>query len=321
MARKALGRGLRALIPETAKPTQTPDKENQKTDNETAPKLVSNEALSHVDIPAETTTAREYLRYIDINLIVPNAQQPRTEWISEALEELTKSVISRGLLEPIILRPKGEKYEIVAGERRWRACKIAGYKEIPAIVRTLADIESLEVALVENVQRSNLNPVDEARAYKVLAQEYSLTHEEIALRMGKDRSTITNLLRLLKLSDEILKHVSRETLSMGHARVLLGLLDEQREELASRIIKDKWSVREAESWVRNLNKNKANARKTASVTVTKPESIRRLEEELCRHFSAEVKIKLSKRGGRLEIQYHDDEELSRILDQLRIVIA
>jgi ParB family transcriptional regulator, chromosome partitioning protein len=319
MARKALGRGLRALIPEAVKPQQpaetTDTTEQQTTDNE-SPSLQA--------VPETTPdkgVARDYLRYIDIDLIIPNTQQPRTEWVTEDLEDLTRSIISRGLLEPIILRQKGDKYEIIAGERRWRACKIAGWEEIPAIVRTVEDCESLELALIENVQRSNLNPVDEARAYKVLATTYRLTHDDIANRMGKDRTTITNLLRILKLSDDILRLVSNETISLGHARVLLGVAEEKRPSLVSQIVREGWSVREAENWVRKYGNSKQKPARTSSRGQKKPEYISRLEDELCRHFSAEVKIKLARKGGRLEIQYTDEEELSRILEQLRIVVA
>lgn len=316
MSRKALGRGLRALIPEAAAP------ESQMMPEVGGQALQSPEASpiqESANQGAETASGR--LCQVSIDRIRPNPRQPRTEWEPDALEELTRSIISAGLLEPIILRPVGEHYEIVAGERRWRACKIAGWNEIPALVRTLEDHESLEAALIENVQRTDLNPVEEARAYRTLSSDYSLTHDEIAQRVGKDRSTITNLLRILNLSDAILEHVLRGTLSLGHARVLLGVPEEYRDALALRIIDESWSVRKTEAWVKGLAKGKDTTRRRAVRGPVKTDSLRTIEEDLCRHFSTEVRLRLKGQGGTLEIGYHDDEDLSRILDLLGIIVT
>ena len=266
-------------------------------------------------------TPSGHLCLIPIDLIRPNPRQPRTEWAPDALEELTRSIMSAGLLEPIILRPSGEDYEIVAGERRWRACKIAGWNEIPALVRTLEDHESLEAALIENIQRTDLNPVEEARAYRTLSSDYALTHDDIAQRVGKDRSTITNLLRILNLSDEILDHVLRGTLSLGHARVLLGIPEDQRNALAHRVIDEGWSVRKTEAWSKGLAKGRDTGRRRAVRGRIKPEQIRSLEENLCRHFSTDVRIRLKGTGGCLEISYHDDEDLSRLLDLFGVIVT
>ncbi len=263
----------------------------------------------------------EVLRHVPIESIVPNSQQPRTDWEPEGLKELARSISANGLLEPIIVRTVGDRYEIVAGERRWRACKIAGWLEIPAIVRSCEDKESLQVALVENVQRSDLNPVDEARAYKALSMEYELTHDEIANQVGKDRSTVTNLVRILNLSDSMLGHVSRGTLSTGHARVLLSVPDEHRPTLAQRIIDESWSVRAAEAWAKRLAKGLGGTRQGASRGQRKSESLQRIEEELCRRFSAEVRIRVKRQGGKLEFRYHDDEDLSRLLDLLGVAVC
>jgi ParB family chromosome partitioning protein len=210
---------------------------------------------------------------------------------------------------------------MVAGERRWRACKIAGWKEIPAIVRTLEDHESLEAALVENIQRADLNPVDEARAYRTLSEEHHRTHDEIARRVGKDRSTVTNLLRILKLPEQILEYVSRGTLSLGHARVLLGVPEDQRNNLVNKILRESWSVRDAEAWARKIAAVQGSAPLKRPRGQRKPDSVARLEEQLCRHFGSEVRIRVARHGGRLEFRYHDDEDLSRLLDQFGVVVA
>ncbi len=264
---------------------------------------------------------RENLRYIPIDYILPNPRQPRVAWEAQALEELTRSIIEKGLLEPIILRPiGGDRYEIVAGERRWRACKTAGWNEIPAIVRSMEEHESLEAALVENIQRSDLNPVEEARAYRSLAAEFGLTHEEIAKKVARDRSTVTNLLRLLVLPDSVLDHVSRGTLTAGHARVLLTVPEEYQVPIAERMVQEGWSVRKAEAWARDLARGAGQGRRRGIRGEPKPESFFRLEEQLRRHLGTEVRLRRGRKGGRLEITYFDDEDLSRLLELLGIVV-
>jgi len=276
---------------------------------------------SHSALLSPPGSPRDVLRNIPLDEITPNSRQPRTQWDPEELKDLAKSIRSNGLLEPILVRPRDGKYEIVAGERRWRSCKLAGWKQIPAIIRNLEDQQSLESALIENIQRSDLNPVDEARAYQMLSSDFDLTHEEIAMRVGKDRSTITNLLRLLGLSDVLLEHVSRETLSLGHARVLLTLPEEKRLSIAKRMIDESWSVRDAESWAKKAGGEQIKTRRRTSRGVRKTEAVLRIEEQLRRHLSAEVHVRPGRHGGKLEIRYHDDEELSRLLDQLGVVIS
>lgn len=322
MSRKALGRGLRALIPESAR-SDYQIVETQQAGSAIAGRLIESPTGDSEarDRAGEGVAPGEILQRIPIDLIIPNRQQPRSEWEPEPLEELAKSIITRGLLEPIILRPSGDKYEIVVGERRWRACKIVGWTEIPAIVRSMEDHESLEAALIENIQRTDLNPVDEARAYRTLAAQYGLTHDEIAHRVGKNRTTITNMLRILKLSDDILRHVSRGTLSIGHARVLLGVPEKHRSSLVARIVKESWSVRETESRARRLSEAQGRRSRRAPRVRPKPEHLSRIEEELCRRLSAEVRVRMGHRGGRLEIRYHDDEDLSRLLELLGVNVA
>lgn len=326
MARKALGRGLRALIPEPPyKGQEAEDKPSQQTTGSAGPKSTDSPAdlkiKSHSALLSPQGSPRDVLRNIPLEEIVPNSRQPRTQWDPEELKDLAKSIRSNGLLEPILVRPRDGKYEIVAGERRWRSCKLAGWKQIPAIIRNLEDQQSLESALIENIQRSDLNPVDEARAYQMLSSDFGLTHEEIATRVGKDRSTVSNLLRLLGLSHALLDHVSRETLSLGHARVLLTLPEDRRLSIAKRMIDESWSVRDAESWAKKASGEQSKSRRRASRGVRKTDAILHIEEQLRRHLSAEVHVRPGRHGGKLEVRYHDDEELSRLLDQLGVIIS
>ncbi len=286
-------------------------------------------ALGETSVPSEEDALvsgtpgryRESLRYIPVDQIVPNPRQPRVTWEPAALEELTRSILQRGLLEPIILRPAGNnRYEIVAGERRWRACKAAGWNDVPAIVRSMEEHESLEAALIENIQRSDLNPVEEARAYSALSTQFGLTHDEIAKRVAKDRSTVTNLMRLLVLPDEVLAHVSRGTLTPGHARVLIGVPEEYRIPIAERMSQEQWSVRKAETWARGLSGGSGQIKRRMTRGNRKPENIFRIEEQLCRHFGTEVRVRMGRKGGKLEIAYFDDEDLSRLLDLLGVVV-
>jgi len=262
------------------------------------------------------------IRSIPVGEITPNRNQPRSRIRPEDLAELADSIRENGLIEPVIVRPSGDQFELVAGERRWRACVLAGWKEIPAVVRSMGTETSLEIALVENIQRSDLNPVEEARAYQRLATEFGRTHEEIARKVGKDRSTVANLLRILRLPEAVLERVSRETLTVGHARALLSLGEAEQLEMARQAELHAWSVREVEERVaRALGGADSGKRgRAARRGLKKPEHIIRLEDELCRHFGAETKVRLQRRGGRLEIRFHDEEELSRLLDLLGVVV-
>lgn len=326
MARKALGRGLRALIPDAHPGDKAGDSREtlERGPNRTQGHENGADWGSDSDSARnfEHQLAQERLLSIPIGNLIPNSRQPRTHWDVESLKGLARSIEANGLLEPILVRPRGDKFEIIAGERRWRSCKLAGLKEVPAVVRNLEDQQSLESALIENIQRADLNPVDEARAYDQLSREFGLTHEQIARRVGKDRSTVTNLLRLLGLSEDILQYVSRETLSLGHARVLLALPESDREAVAKRIVEESWSVRDAETWAKaNARKQQVSPRRRQSRNKRKTEDVLRLEEELARQLSAEVQLRPARQGGKLEIRYHDDEDLSRLLDRFGVVVS
>lgn len=326
MTRKALGRGLRALIPD-------PPEAVAGIDGEDSSQAAPHEAAHGLAEPATATaTSRslhpapgrlEDVRSIPVDAIVPSTKQPRTEWDDAGLDQLKQSIMQSGLLEPIIVRPMGDRFELVAGERRWRACRAAGWKEIPALVRAMEDQRSLEAALTENLQREDLNPVEEARAYAMMSAEYGLTHEEVARRVAKDRSTVSNLMRLLRLPEVVLQHVSRGTLSVGHARVLLSLPEEQQIIAAEKFVREGWSVRDAEAWVtRMTGGSRRNGKARASRRgMQKPEHLRRIEEDLGRHFGTQTKLRVGRHGGKIEIRFHDDEELSRLLELFGLVVV
>jgi ParB family chromosome partitioning protein len=255
---------------------------------------------------------------IDINKIIPNPRQPRSEFPQETLTELAESIRSQGVIAPILARPKNGKYEIVAGERRWRAARKAGLSMLPAIVKEFSDEESLELALVENLQREDLNPMEEAEAYAKLASEFHQTQADIAKKVGKDRSTVANMMRLLELPREIQVSIRRSQISVGHARPILSLATEaERLSLWRDILKNNLSVRDVEQIVhggptdRKLRKRKA----------IKNEELIDLTELLTTHLGTRVRILGSIKKGKIEIDYFSQEDLERIIEVLTGNIA
>jgi ParB family chromosome partitioning protein len=281
MTRKALGRGLDALIPtEGAKPADE--------------------------------AAREDLRELPVDMIQANPWQPRSEASEEGLGELVASIRENGVLQPVVVRRTEAGYQLVAGERRFVACKLAGLSEVPVVVREVTDRQMVELALVENLQREDLNPIDEARAYKRLQDEFSLTQEEIAEKVGKDRASVANQIRLLQLPHEIQDYVSRGTLSAGHGRALLAIEDPAKQlELGQAVASRGLSVRETE----RLTKRKTKARRKKGRGAL-PAEIAALEENVREHLATRVAIRPSGRGGTIEIQYYSSEDLERILERI-----
>jgi len=276
--KRGLGKGLQALLP-----TITDDVE----DNDKVVKLA-------------------------VNDIKVNSKQPRTVFDDEKLNELAASIKEHGVIQPIIVR-ETEKgvYEIVAGERRWRACRKSGIKEIPAIIKTLTEMETTEIALIENIQREDLNPIEEASAYKALIEEHGLTQEELSGRIGKSRPFIANTLRLLLLPESIKGLVSDGKISAGHARALLSIQKEKdREEIAKKILMQGMSVRQTENTVKGLNQ--ANAKKT-NKPVNQDPLIAEIENRLKTRFSTKVIIKDRNKKGSIELEYYGEEELQRII--------
>jgi ParB family transcriptional regulator, chromosome partitioning protein len=276
------------------------------------------EALIPVDRTVETPgpASDRIVVSVAVENLTPNPYQPRRLFFEESLSDLSRSIKERGVIQPLIVRPlEGGRYEVVAGERRWRAAKMAGVVTVPVIVRNLSDSESLEIALIENLQRENLNPLDTAEAYDTLIQRFSYTHEDLAKRIGKDRSNITNHLRLLRLPDPIKQDLREDRISMGHARTLLGVehLPTQLK-LSHRIVKRKLSVRELERIVNNY-KNKQ--QQASQGTRQRDHGLYSLETSLARHFSTRVSIKKNPdESGKLEIHFHSPEELARILETI-----
>ncbi len=290
--RKALGKGIEALIPKVSR---------------VAPMEVIN---------------------IDINKIKPNKYQSRMQFDQEKLKELANSIKREGIVQPIIVSPSGENYQLVAGERRWWAAKMAELKEIPAVVRSVSNREMFEISLIENIQREDLNPVEEATAFERLMKEFNLTQQGLADHLGKTRSTVANTLRLMNLPEEIKEFVSRRLISAGHARALLSIQGEKKRiELARRIIKQKLPVRETEDIVERLRLKRTASGKRIAEKEKSPEVIE-LEEELQRSLGTKVRIKSTGSGrfspgqgakvrGKIEIEYYSLEDLGRIVDLLR----
>jgi ParB family chromosome partitioning protein len=257
---------------------------------------------------------------IPVGEIRPNNLQPRREFDQGKLEELTNSIAAHGVLQPVVVRTVIGGYELVAGERRWRASKAAGLDTIPAVVREFSDGEMMEIALIENLQREDLNPLEEAAAYNTLLEEFGLTQEELSQRLGKSRSHIANILRLLLLPAEIQEHVSRGTITMGHARALLGLDRTDKQVEACRyVIKKGLSVRETEALVRRLNlgsreKKKGRRQEKESYLVE-------IEANLQESLGTKVQILPGKQKGRIEIEYYTEDDLERICRMLGIGVS
>lgn len=255
---------------------------------------------------------------IDVDLIDPGSMQPRTRFDETSLERLAESVREHGIVQPILVRRKGERYELIAGERRWRAAQKAGLQRIPAVVKEVADSDLLEIALTENVQREDLNPIEEANAYKKLIEQVGLTQDALAARFGRDRSYITNYLRLLKLPSDIQELVETGRLSTGHGRTILGLPhpDEQRR-LARMVIEKEMSVRATEAYVKKSVSSSPDTAKQAPKRVDDP-NVRAAESKLRRAFGTQVRINQSvpDGAGRIEITFFNGQDLDRIYQLL-----
>jgi len=258
------------------------------------------------------------IREIAITDIIPNPDQPRKDFDPQALNELADSLLLHGLLQPVLVRPVGEHYCIIAGERRLRAAKIAGFTKIAVIVQVCSDQEMAERALIENIQRANLTPVEEGLAYARLIEEYGMTQELIAQRVGKARTTIANLLRVIQLPEEVLEILRDDRISLGHAKILLGLKETTMQiSTAQKAAKDKLSVRETEDLINKLNI-------VAPKKVNKPRELSTLlnnvEDRLRTNFQTKVQLKGDLKRGKIEIQYFSEEELNRLLELWNIRI-
>lgn len=260
---------------------------------------------------------------VNINLIQPNKNQPRKNFDEEKLQELTESIKAHGIITPLIVKKQGSFYEIIGGERRWRAAKMAGLLEVPVVVKELTNKEAAEVALIENIQREDLNAVEEALAYQSLINEFGLTQEEVAERVSKNRTTITNALRILKLDEKILDLIKTNQLSSGHARALLAIENNDlREKIAKRVIEEKLSVRDIEKLVRldDLGKFRDEKRNSKESKEQKQLKIiyKEVEKELKQKLGTKVSIiPKSKEAGKIEIEYYSQNELDKIVQKLK----
>jgi ParB family chromosome partitioning protein len=284
MTRRALGRGLSALLSDRA------------------------------------ATSTEELVELDLDLIEPNNLQPRTVFNEEKLEELAQSIRENGIIQPLLVRNTNRgKYQLVAGERRWRAAQRAGLIRVPCVVRDIPDEKMLELALIENIQRQELNPIEEAHAYKRLIDALGLTQEMVAQRVGRDRTFITNYLRLLRLPEDIQQLVESEKISMGHARALLGVDDvEIQRKLANRIIEQHLSVREIERLIKRVIAGEEQAEKANVPTSTVEDpNVRFAEDKLRRRLGSKVQIKVgTNNSGKIEIEFYNSDDLNRVYQLL-----
>lgn len=293
MAARGLGKGLDSLIPNAvgeAKIKKEPVKEEK-----------------------EEKGGKETI--VKITMVEPNRKQPRKNFDEDALQELSDSIKQFGLIQPILVQDRKDHYEIIAGERRWRAAKMAGLKEVPVIIRDYSEQEIMEISLIENIQREDLNPIEEAQAYKRLLEEFHLKQDEVAERVSKSRAAVTNSIRLLKLSDEVQQMVIDDMISTGHARALLAVENQEEQyTLAQQIFDEKLSVRDVEKLVKNLHKP-AKPKKTDDKTMQA--IYQDIEDKLKQKLSTKVTVTSKGEGaGKIEIEFYNHEDLDRLLEMI-----
>ena len=297
MAARGLGKGLDSLIPNAVGEANA-KKESKQVKEDTVYK---------------TTDEKETV--VKITSVEPNRKQPRKNFDEDALQELSDSIKQFGLLQPILVQDRKDHYEIIAGERRWRAAKMAGLKEIPVIIRDYTEQEIMEISLIENIQREDLNPIEEAQAFKRLLTEFHLKQDEVAERVSKSRAAVTNSIRLLKLSDDVQQMVIDDMISTGHARALLAVEDpEEQYNLAQKIFDEKLSVRDVEKLVKNLHKP-AKSKKLDDKTMQA--IYLDIEEKLKQRLSTKVTVISKGEGaGKIEIEFYNHEDLDRLMDMI-----
>ncbi len=265
-------------------------------------------------IPKNLETESAGYQMVSTDLLKPNASQPRKHFEQSALEELAESIRENGVIQPLIVRRKNGVFEIVAGERRWRAAKIAKLEKLPVVIRTATDQDVAELTLIENIQREDLNPIEEAEAYEKLAERFGLTHDEIAKKTGKNRSVVTNQLRLLRLSQKAKEALVSGAITVGHARALLAALSPQEmDSLLGEVVKKDLTVRATEALVKKRNRSAQLPPELTSDKVEEDIFTKDLTEQIAGRFSTKVKISSNKKRGKIEIEYYSPEELERIV--------
>ena len=334
--KRGLGKGLDSMIPNREKNPQTEKASSFEKDNSDStdqaqkssadlvkPYVSQKEEFLNPELNqnAENQDGRE--RMIRLSMIEPNRSQPRKNFEEDALAELADSIRQYGVLQPLLVKDQGTYYEIIAGERRWRAAKIAGLKEIPVIVCNYSDLEIVEISLIENIQRENLNPVEEARAFKRLLEEFDLKQDELAERVSKSRTTVTNSLRLLKLDERVLEMLEEDMISAGHARALLSIDEKEKQyTLAVRIFDENLSVRETEKLVKKITESpgKRLTGSTSSKNVTEDAVFESLQEKMKEIMGTKVLIQRKRNNkGKIEIEYYSMEELDRIISLIESI--
>lgn len=293
--KKGLGKGLDSLIPDNRTAKKAPQSEKKEVKQENI--LKSGEQM------------------MKINMVEPNREQPRRNFEEDALLELADSIKQFGVLQPLIVRKRNDYYEIIAGERRWRAAKIAGIKEVPVIVKDYNEQEVVEIALIENIQRENLNPIEEAMAFKKLLEEFHLKQDEVAERVSKSRTAVTNSMRLLKLNEKVQQMIVDDMISTGHARALLAIDDEEQQYiLANKIFDEKLSVRETEKLIKELKNPKKEKEKKKIENLFIYED---LEDRMKQVLGTKVHVAPKGKGkGKIEIEYYSDDELERMFEMI-----
>ena len=317
MKKKKLGKGLDALLGSALKKTLV---EETKSPEVVAEAIAAAPVVTVQDkIPKDGQLVK-----LPIEWLQRGKYQPRRDMDADALEELANSIKAQGVMQPIVVRPVVNdsnsliRYEIIAGERRWRATQLAGHDTIPAVVRDVGDDAAIAMALIENIQRENLNPMEEAVALQRLKEQYELTHQEVADAVGKSRVTATNLLRLMSLTDEVRRMLERGDLEMGHARALLGLADNAQREAANNVVNKGLSVRQTEALVRNLHQQSEQAKDGKTTEIKLDPDIRRLQDDLSEKIGVPVLVQHSAAGkGKLVLKYNSLDELDGILAHIK----
>lgn len=315
--KNGLGRGLDAFFPdrtsavkESTRKTTTKTVKAEKKTGET-----EKEAGNTVAAKRKTAGSKSGAMFVKISSVEPNINQPRKQFDEDALLELSESIKQYGILQPLLVSDKKDYYEIVAGERRWRAAKLAGLKEVPVIVKEFTDQELVEISLIENIQREDLNPVEEAMAYKRLIDEFHLKQDEVAERVGKSRTAVTNSMRLLKLSEKVQQMLIDEMITAGHARAILAISDKEKQEtVAMKVFDEKLSVRETEALVKRMLEPPKTEKKS-KFTTAEDAIYESLEEKMKSIMGTRVQIHRKKNDkGKIEIEYYSKDELERIID-------
>jgi len=322
MKKKKLGKGLDALLGGALKKTQV---EENISPEAVAAAIAAAPVVTVQDVSAQEKTPKDgQLVKLPVEWLQRGKYQPRRDMDADALEELANSIKAQGVMQPIVVRPVTNdnnsiiRYEIIAGERRWRATQIAGIDTIPAVIRDVGDDAAIAMALIENIQRENLNPMEEAVAMQRLKEQYDLTHQEVADAVGKSRVTVTNLLRLITLTDEVRRMLERGDLEMGHARALLGLTENAQREAASHVVNKNLSVRQTEALVRNLHQQAEQEKEGSPVEIKMDPDIRRLQDDLSEKIGVPVLVQHSAKGkGKLVLKYNSLDELDGILAHIK----